>query len=123
MDTSKSVKEINNNEDDDKLDYATLYLELSYKLRDRSDIHGALYCIIEFLEENEPENPALASFRTLLSALQQLVVAAKDGLDASAYKDRLDQIILETWQLADQLRWEHMEHKSMIFAVDNLELN
>lgn len=121
MDIRESVKGINNNEDDDKLDYATLYLELSYKLRDRSDIHGALYCIIEFLEENEPENPALASFRTLLSALQQLIVAVKDGLDASAYKDRLDQIILETWQLADQLRWEHMEHKPMIFAVDNLE--
>ena len=120
MDISKTVND-HNNEIDDKTDYETLYQEISYKLRDQSDIHGALHCVIEFLEVNEPEAPSLASFRTLLSALRQLIEAGKGGLDVEAYKERLDQIFLETWQLTDQLRWEHMEHKPMIFAVDNLE--
>ena len=119
MDIRESVNEINDNEND-KFDYETLYLEISYKLRDRSDIHGALSCVIEELEENDAEAPALASFRTLLSALQQLFDAIKEGLEISSYQEKLDQIYLETWQLMDQLRWEHMEHKPMIFAVDNL---
>lgn len=120
MDIRETVKEINNDEDDDKFDYPTLYLELSYKLRDRSDIYGALCRVIEYMEEEDPEEPSLASFRTLLSALRQLIEASKNGLDVSSYKERLDQIFLETWQLIDHLRWNHMEHTPMIFAVDNL---
>lgn len=83
-------------------------------------IESPLQEAIDFFEENDAEAPALASFRTLSSALNQLQDSLKEGTDLNIYQEKLDQIYRETWQLLDQLRWERSEHKSMIFAVDDL---
>lgn len=83
-------------------------------------IESPLQEAIDFFEENDAEAPALASFRTLSSALNQLQNSLKEGTDLNIYQEKLDQIYRETWQLFDQLRWERSEHKPMIFAVDDL---
>lgn len=99
--------------------FIELYEEITFTLN-RYEIKDSLHSVIDFFENNDAEAPALASFRTLMSALKQLHSSLQEGLDISLFQDKLDQIYLETWQLLDQIRWEHSEHKPMIFAVDDL---
>ncbi len=83
-------------------------------------IESILQEAIDYFEENDAEAPALASFRTLSSALNQIHGSLKEGTDLNTFQEKLDQIFREFWQLLDQIRWEHSEHKPMIFAVDDL---
>lgn len=99
--------------------YIELYEEITHSLN-QYEIKDSLQCVIDFFEENDAEAPVLASFRTLMSALRQLYSTLKEGIDINLFQDKLDQIFCDTWQLLDLVRWQHSEHKPMIFAVDDL---
>ena len=101
-------------------DFEEFYEDIDYDFK-HSYLTDGLQEIIEHFEKEEAEVPALASFRTLLSAAQQLIKAIKDGQEPQSCQVKQDQIYREAWKLLDQERWNHMEHKPMIFAVDNLE--
>jgi len=118
--------------------FANYYREIS-SLLNKDKIQDALSKLTYFLENNDAEASALASFRTLQSALSQFTNSSQENPDPDAHKENLgpdahkenlgpdthkenlDLIYREVWQLLDQLRWQYMEHPPLIFAVDNLE--
>ncbi len=100
-------------------DFNEFYEEINSALSN-SELQYSLKTLVEYFTEKDAETPSLASFRTLLSAYNQLTASIRNIQHPDVYQEKQDQIYRETWQLADQERWNRMEHKAMIFAVDDL---
>ena len=85
-----------------------------------NDIHKAHTLLEQFIVDYAPDMDAAAV------TLQQLEQAMDSLLDVctpnkTTLSDQIDQVFADTWLLVDQIHWSVIEHKPMIFAVDDLE--
>lgn len=88
-----------------------------------NNIYEGLALMEQFIVDYAPDlDAATATLKQLNARIDEIVnEGSKDVLYASALSDQIDQVFADTWLFLDQIHWSVIEHKPMIFAVDNLE--
>ena len=88
-----------------------------------NEIHKAHALMEPFIVDYAPDmEAASASLQQQEQALEEILGnSTKSDSSATSLSDLIDQVYAETWQLLDQIHWSVIEHKPLIFAVDDLE--
>ena len=102
--------------------YNKAYSTIQNALLD-NEIHKAHALMEPFIVDYAPDmEAASADLQKLEQSLEEVIDNSTQGdSSATALSDQIDQVFADTWQLLDQIHWSVIEHKPMIFAVDDLE--